>query len=511
VRKEDVLPLVRELVTTGYSTLNGCGDNTRNVMAPPLAKRSRIFDAHAWAQAISDRFRIDMDPHLRIFAIDPNYVRQPEDEQAKQEGQQKKSGQQKRFDYGQKMLNRKFKMGLSGFYEHPDGRIERDNSVEVLTNDVAVVPLLNEDRTVDRFQVSLGGGQGEKNNKPTFAALAQPFGIFHEDHLLDGLHAIVETHKEWGDRKNRHWARLKYVLHEQGMDWFRQKVEEQGVPFEAPNEELHPGPRYLYHGWHELPDGKLAYGAYIENGRLIDGADGSLKSMVRDLMEQFDLELSITPNQDILLSGIDPEQKEAFEQRMIAHGYGTRNGSEYSTLRKRSGSCVGLYTCRLAYAESEQFEPVLLDQLEEMGYGDLFESVGITGCERQCFRPGTKSIGWVGSGPRHYSLKLGGSEDGSSQGTWFTDGEAWYLRKVAREQVPTVTAALFDFFLEKRQEGEDFGAFHSRLGNRPFIEYLASREDTADLMKRGMRPPYLTEQLQEVVQGDNAFKNGDRE
>ena len=80
------------------------------------------------------------------------------------------------------------------------------------------------------------------------------------------------------------------------------------------------------------------------------------------------------------------------------YGYGKRNGKEYSALRLRSGACVGRDTCRLTYTDSEQFEPELVDQLEELGWGDVETSIGITGCERQCFRPSTKAIGLIGTG-----------------------------------------------------------------------------------------------------------------
>jgi len=84
----------------------------------------------------------------------------------------------------------------------------------LLTNDLAVAPIA-EGEQVTRFQLYVGGGQGERNNYPSMAALAQPLGIVTEDKLLPTLDAIVSVHQEWGDRENRHWARLKYVIKKQ--------------------------------------------------------------------------------------------------------------------------------------------------------------------------------------------------------------------------------------------------------------------------------------------------------
>ena len=86
---------------------------------------------------------------------------------------------------------------------------------------------------------------------------------------MPGLKAIVDVHKEWGDRKNRVWARMKYVVWKQGIQWYRDQVRALGVSFDMPNEDHHPGQRNLHHGWsRQESNGKWAYGAYIECGRL---------------------------------------------------------------------------------------------------------------------------------------------------------------------------------------------------------------------------------------------------
>ena len=75
---------------------------------------------------------------------------------------------------------------------------------------------------------------------------------------------------------------------------------------------------------------------------------------------------------------------------------------------------------------SEHFER----RATPIGYGDTAESIGVTECERQCFRPATKPLDWTGSGGENYTLKLDGSEDGITQGHWLTDGELQFLGSV---------------------------------------------------------------------------------
>ena len=161
---------------------------------------------------------------------------------------------------------------------------------------------------------------------------------------------------------------------------------------------------------------------FLQNGRIIDGPNGKIKSMISFLMNKYSLELFITPNQDIIFSNIKQEDKKKFEIDMQKFNYGFRKGKSYSNLRLLSGACVGRDTCRLTYTDSERFEPQLIDILEKK-WGNMEESIGITGCERQCFRPGTKSLGWVGRGFNMYMLKIGGTEVVKFLGTPLTDPE----------------------------------------------------------------------------------------
>ncbi len=491
VTKPHVVEIVREIASTGFFTINGCGDNTRNVMGCPLSKFSTVFDATAKAHQFGEYFRLPPQAHIQVFEIDPTFVREP--------------GQH--FEYAPNLLNRKFKIALSAVHQDPQtGQWLHDNCVELRTNEVGIAPIIENDK-VNAYQVYIGGGQGEKNGKTTFAALGKPFGVFTDDNLLPGIDAIVKVHQEWGDRKNRHWARMKYVVNAQGIPWFQQQARAHGAQFDAPLPDFDPGPRMLHHGWQNQPsNGKLAYGAYIENGRLIDGPNGNLKAMVRHVMDTYDIELMTTPNQDLLFTNIAPDQKDAFEADLRRFGHGQRDGKPLSRLRMLSGACVGLQTCRLAYTESEQFEPELLGEMEKRGYGDMNESIGITGCERQCFRPATKTLGWIGQGPNLYALKIGGSESGRHQGQYLADAEKWYLRQVPRDEVPNVTQVLFDYYKANRlpsnetgeetgeSGGESMGAFHRRIGANAIIAMLKSNPTTAHLMEKTKDAPYVPDE-----------------
>lgn len=498
VTKPHLIALIQDLAKTRFYTMNGCGDNTRNVMACPLGKFSDVFDGNAKARQFGAYFRLPSQPYIQVFAIDPANIDDPSEQ----------------YDYGPKLLNRKFKIAFSQVHRDPQtGLFTYDNCVEMRTNDAGVAPIVNlQTGKVDAYQLYVGGGQGEKNGKATFAALSVPLGVVSEENLLRGMHDVVKVHEEWGDRKNRHWARIKYVIQSQGIEWYREQVRAMGTPLEDPIPGYDIGPRQMHHGWMELPTTKkLAYGAYVECGRLVDtneGDDpehksgnvtgnGQLKQMVRAVMEEFDgVEVMITPNQDLLFVNIDHAAKDQFEGRLREFGHGKRKGKAYSKLRVLSGACVGLPTCRLSYTDSEQFEPELMDELEAMGYGDMNESVGITGCERQCFRPATKTIGLVGQGPDMYAVKLGGGEDARHQGFWVVDEDKWYLRQTPRTAVAPLIATLFDHYKANAKNGEDMGTFHRRVGVRSIVQHLKAEPRTAAVMTKTLPAPFQLDATQ---------------
>jgi sulfite reductase (NADPH) hemoprotein beta-component len=481
---------IREVAESGFFTINGCGDNTRNVVGCPLSHNSPIFDANKWAQKAGKYFALPISAYIEVFEVDPNYLRKA--------GLVDREPDVNRFNYAPNQLNRKFKIAFSAIhYDEETKKYLPDNCVELRTNDIGVAPIINSDGNVDRFQVYVGGSQGTQAGKPTYAALGEPFGIFTEENLMRGLDAIVRVHQEWGDRQNRHWARLKYVIKIKGIEWFREQVRELGVDFELSIPDFDYGDRNLHLGWTRQPSNKdlWCYGAFIENGRIVDGSpNGDLQSMVRYIMNNYhNIELLTTPNQHLLFTNIEENMKGKFENDMKRFGYGARriNGEarQYSKLRILSGACVGRDTCKLTYTDSEKFEPYLIDELEKK-WRDMAESIGITGCEKQCYRPATKTIGWIGSGFNLYQLTLFGTEDARHQGVSLMDPdtEEQYLHFVPRKDVVTVTDALFEYYVTNRSQEESrpgrMGYFFRRVGAKEIISHLKSNPKTADLMKK---------------------------
>ncbi len=410
VTKENLLKLVHGLVDINKPTLNGCGDNVRNVVACP--HKSNIFDTQELAHKIAKYFQLPFEEYLKIFYPGKEYI--PDGEE--------------HFEYDIRGLPRKFKIAIGGYYFDEDSGTEvRCNCPDVLSNDVGIVPIIK-DKKVEGYQLYIGGGLGQKNTKATFATLGVPLGIFSTyEELIRGLDAIVKVQQQIGDRVHRHWARFKNVLIKKGLEatgktiddlvlqredirkvmmkgaeWFREQVALLNINFSMPiNLEL--GELNRHHGWSKQNDGNYSYGLWIQNGRLTNAnPQGKVKDLVDKIVKEINPTTSITPYQDVMFSDINPDAKREIENILTDFGYGN-----YSRLRMITQACVGLNTCSIAVAESERYFQPLLTELEESGYGNVEGvSIGISGCERHCSRNVRHDISIEGKGMGIYQIKF---------------------------------------------------------------------------------------------------------
>ena len=122
--------------------------------------------------------------------------------------------------YGETYLPRKFKIGIAW---------PGDNCVDIYSNDVGIVPTLSEGLTgeLTGFVVLAGGGMGMSHSRPddTYPVLGRPVAWVPPADLGDVVEAIVTTQRDFGNRDDRHRARLKYTLEEHGIDWLRTEIE----------------------------------------------------------------------------------------------------------------------------------------------------------------------------------------------------------------------------------------------------------------------------------------------
>ncbi|MGD9614616.1 MAG: NADPH-dependent assimilatory sulfite reductase hemoprotein subunit [Alphaproteobacteria bacterium] len=352
--------------------------------------------------------------------------------------------------YGERYLPRKFKIGLA---------IPEDNTIDVLTNDLAIVALFENDRLLG-YNFLLGGGHGMTHNKPaTYPRLATPVAFVEPDDLLVAAEAVVRLHRDWGDRGNRRHARLKYIIAERGEEFARARLSEDLGKTLAPCRAM-PEFRVPDHlGWHAQGDGKLYLGVPVPSGRIADEGRVRLRTALREIVGRFGVNPILMPTQDIILSDIFLRDREAIAEILRAHGI--RLAEELLPVERWALACPALPSCGLALTEAERVREEIVGaiaaRLRRRGLQDERISVRITGCPNGCARPYNGDIGIVGRMPGFYSLYIGGDFAGTRLNQPFAD-------RLDIAGLADALDPLFGRFAGERLEGEGFGDFCHRIG-----------------------------------------------
>jgi sulfite reductase (ferredoxin) len=367
--------------------------------------------------------------------------------------------------YGERYLPRKFKIGLA---------VPEDNTIDVLTNDLAIVALFDGGGRLLGYNFLLGGGHGMTHNKPaTYPRLATPVAFVEPDDLLEAAKAVVRLHHDWGDRGNRRHARLKYVIAERGEDWARERLSEDLGKTLAPCRGMPEFSMPDHLGWHEQGDGRLYLGVPVPSGRIVDDDRIRLRTALREIVGRFGVDPILMPTQDIILSNIDPADRDAIEA--ILREAGVRLADELLPVERWALACPALPSCGLALTEAERVREdivgAIADRLKRRGLEDERLSVRITGCPNGCARPYNGDIGIVGRMPGFYSLYVGGDFAGTRLNQPLAD-------RLDIAGIADALDPLFARFAGERLDGEGFGDFCHRIGVaalRPQIEPRRSR------------------------------------
>ena len=454
VKKARLKPLIWTLNQNLLSTLAACGDVVRNVIACPAATNDpRWQETVRYALALSKRLKPATRGYYEIWVDGEKTISA---EPAPDETEPL---------YGETYLPRKFKIGFA-----PPG----DNCVDIYAQDVGIIPEYGPDR-VEGFTIVAGGGLGASPGvKATHPRLASPVAFIAPDQLTSVVEAIIGIHRDFGNRSNRKLARLKYVIDEWGLDKFRQELEQRlGAPLVEPRPlEWRSGHDHL--GWHDEGDGFFYLGVRVINGRIVDRPGAAMRSALRKLASGGAVrEIRLTPQQNVLLTGIAPADRAGVERALREAGIAT--AEELPAVLKHSMACPALPTCGQAVTEAERVSPEVIcdlrQRLSALGLDGEDIVVRITGCHNGCARPLTAEIGIVGQSVDLYSIFLGGSTLG-------TRLAALFATNVKRSDIGAALEPVFAQYRDRRLAGESFGDFCRRLG----VEALQSRASAAEVV-----------------------------
>ncbi|MBI4718113.1 MAG: NADPH-dependent assimilatory sulfite reductase hemoprotein subunit [Planctomycetes bacterium] len=434
VLKRDLKATIAGINHTLLTTISACGDVERNVMACPAPLQD---EAHVTLRRVAREVAVQLRPKTRAY------------HEIWLDGEKYSSTEEEEPFYDGVYLPRKFKTGIA---------LANDNCVDVFNDDCGLIALLD-GATVAGYNVVVGGGMGMTHGKAdTAACLARNLGYVEAEHVVETVRTVCAIFRDFGNRADRRHARLKYLLAEWGMDRFRAEFRSRAT-FELAEWQPMPSPAVHDHlGRLPQDDGRWFYGVFVENGRIHDTAAARIKTAFRDVVTRFRPEITLTPHQNLLFTGLSGKDVDAVERLLVDHG--VIPAAQLSAARRYSMACPALPTCGLAMADSERVMPSVVDAFEaalsSLGLRDEPITLRMTGCPNGCARPYTADIAFVGRRPNIYHVYVGGGLAGDR-------AVDLYAADVAVENlVPTLRPLLVNW-ARRRHAGEGLGDFYQRL------------------------------------------------
>jgi sulfite reductase (ferredoxin) len=408
IRIEDVPEIWQRLEDAGLSTLEACGDSPRPFLGSPVAgiAADEIIDGSGALEEIHRR-----------------YIGNPE------------------FSN----LPRKFKTALTG---HPS------HDVSPETNDVSFVGTVHPELGPG-FDLWVGGGLS------TNPMLAQKVGVWIPvDEVADVWEGVASVFRDYGYRRLRSRARLKFLVADWGVAKFREVLENEylGRPLVSCDSPASPVGHRDHIGVHAQQDGKLYVGLAPTVGRV----SGTLLVRLADLMEQYAVAgARLTPYQKIVLIGVEPDVVDDLLDRLDEIGLSARP----SYWRRNTMACTGIEFCKLAIVDTKNRARDLVAELERR-FPDLDVpiTVNVNGCPNACARTQVADIGLKGQlvmdGDRQvegFQVHLGGAT-----GLQANFGRKLRAHKVTSAGLDDYVTSVVTNFLADRVTDESFATWVAR-------------------------------------------------
>lgn len=292
---------------------------------------------------------------------------------------------------------------------------------------------------------------GVKASRPR---LAEPLCTVQGHELSAAVRALIEIHRDFGNRSDRRLARLRYVLDCWGPERFRREFEARfGARVAAPEpvEWQHASDHM---GWHAQRNGSLFLGLPVPSGRI----RAQLRSALRELILTLRPGVRLTAQQNLLVTDIAPGQRDNVVR--ILHANGVAVAEHLPPVIRDALACVALPTCGQAITEAERVLPEIVaaihGEMAALGIGNEPASIRVAGCPNGCARPYTAEIGIVGRSVDLYSIYLGASHVGVRLGSLFADS-------VPRSEIAVRLRPVLQAYARCRRPNERFGDFCSRV------------------------------------------------
>lgn len=436
VLKSHVKPTLKGFNEAGLTTIATCGDINRNVLCTSHPKESPVHaEVFGIAKEIGDLLLPKTHAYYEIWLDEEKLVeKEIEDDPL----------------YQNRYMPRKFKIAIA---------IPPNNDVDVLTNDLGLIAIIEEGK-LKGFNIAVGGGMSTTHGNPDhYARLATELGFVDtKEKLLKAVYEVLTIQRDYGNRSDRKLARLKYTIDRLGVDWWKKELELRcGFSLASPQSYQFEQRRDRY-GWEQNSEGLWYYTVFVENGRVLDDETLPLKTALFQIAKTEKANFIFTCNQNVIVG--DVQEKDKREIETILEQYGIiQHTDAASAIRKNAIACVALNTCPLALAEAQRYMPTLISKLEPLLQKHNLQNEEIvmrmTGCPNGCARPFAAEVGFVGTAYGRYNLHLGGDRLGLRL-------NKIYKESLDEASILTELNGLFNAYRAERNNGETFGDFTMR-------------------------------------------------
>lgn len=406
IRVEDVPTIWEILDEAGLDTLEACGDSPRPFLGSPVAgvSEDEIIDGSSALEEIKRR-----------YIGDPAFSNFP----------------------------RKFKTALTG---HPG------HDVSPETNDVSFVGTVHPEHGPG-FDLWVGGGLS------TNPMLAHKLGVWIPlDEVPDVWEGVASIFRDYGYRRLRSKARLKFLLADWGKEKFREVLETEYLKRElisTPSPEVPVRPAD-HIGVHRQKDGKL----YVGLAPVVGRVSGTILTALGDLVEEYGAAgARLTAYQKVVVLGVDADRVEAFLDAAAAIGLDGRP----SNWRQNTMACTGIEFCKLAIVDTKDRGRDLISSLEQRVPDlDVPITVNINGCPNACARTQVADFGLKGQlvldekgqQVEGFQVHLGGAT-----GLHANFGRKLRAHKVTSAGLDDYITAVVTAYLGEREPGESFATW----------------------------------------------------
>jgi len=410
IQIEDVPAIWQKLEAVGLSTTEACGDTPRVILGCPLAgiDADEIIDGTA-----------------EIAAIGEQYI----------------------GDAAFSNLPRKFKSAISG--------CPAQCAIHEI-NDIAFVGVVKPNGETG-YDLWVGGGLS------TNPMIGKRLGAFvRPGQVAEVWAGVTGLFRDYGYRRLRHRARIKFLVADWGPEKFREVLEKEYLGYALPDGPAPDAPRNGIRdhvGVHPQRDGNYYVGFAPVVGRLsADALD-----VIADLAARYGSgRVHTTTEQKMVILDVPPERTEELVAELDAAGLPARP----STFRRHTMACTGIEFCKLAIVETKARAADLISELERRLPGfDAPVTINVNGCPNSCARIQTADIGLKGSlvtGPDGQQVEGFQVHLGGSLGLDSGFGRKLRQHKVLSTELGDYIDRVVRNFVKQREHGERFATWAVR-------------------------------------------------